>query len=272
MKNILAATDFSETANKAIDYAIMIAKSQRTPVELKLLNVYHIQEELAPIISEQHIKKLSRHELFDITLYKHLQDLPNNINLKGVVRKGPIVPTIVQETIESKTDCIVIGRNGQSALKDWIIGSTTTQLINQTEAPIVVIPKMAAIKPPQKIALAIDDRFVPSNKTLKPLYEMVNRFNAELILLHVEQENPHSNTHKETAIQIARQGYQINLFKMDSEYTGDALITLAHHHQVDLLSVIKHDYTPWERLLHKSTTSSIVKSSQLPFMVLHDQI
>lgn len=271
MKNILAATDFSETANKAIDYAIMIAKGQRTPVELKLLNVYHIQEELAPIISEQHIKKLSRHELFDITLYKHLQELPNNISLKGVIRKGPIVPTIAQEAQESETGCIVIGRNGQSAIKDWVIGSTTTQLINKTEAPIVVIPKTAAIKPPQKIALAIDDRFVPSDETLIPLYEMVNRFNAELILLHVEQENPHSNTHKETAIQIARKGYQINLFKMDSEHTGNALIALAEQHQVDLLCVIKHDYTPWERLLHKSTTSNIAANSSLPFMVLHDK-
>ncbi|BDS10477.1 universal stress protein [Aureispira anguillae] len=272
MKNILTATDFSITANKAIDYALMIAKGQRTSVGLKLLNVYHISEELAPIISEQHIKKLSRHELFDITLYKHLQDLPQNIDLEGVIRKGPIVPTILQEAKEGKADFIVLGRNGHSGIKDWLIGSTTTQLINKSEVPVIVIPKMAAVKPPKKIALAIDDRFVPSHETLAPLYDMVDRFNTELILFHVEQETPHSNTHKETAIQIARKGYQINLYKMDSEHTGDALIALAEQHQVDLLCIIKHDYTAWERMLHKSTTTSVASNSPLPFMILHDKL
>lgn len=272
MKKILTATDFSTTANKAIDYAIMVAKGQRTSVGLKLLNVYHISEELAPIISEQHIKKLSRHELFDITLYKHLKDLPKNIELEGVIRKGAIAQTIIQEAQEDTADFIIIGRNGHSGIKDWFMGSTTTQIINKSETPIIVIPKNAPVKPPKKIALAIDDRFVPSHETLAPLYDMVDRFNTELLLFHVEQEAAHSNTHKETAIKIARKGYQINLFKMDSQHTGDALIALAQQHQVDLLCVIKHDYTAWERMVHKSTSTDVANNSPLPFMVLHDQL
>ncbi|WMX12638.1 MULTISPECIES: universal stress protein [unclassified Aureispira] len=272
MKNILSATDFSSTANKAVDYASMIAKGQKTPVELKLLNVYHIKEELKPILSEEYIEKLSRHELFDLAIYKQSKNLPAHVSLKGVLRKGPVVETILQEARESKSECIVIGRNGHSGVKNWLLGNNTLQLIEKSEIPVMVIPRIAIVQPPKKIAIAIDDRFVPSNKTLAPIYELVDRFNTELVLFHVEQEAAHSNTHKETAIQIARKGYQINLYKMDSENPTDALLTMAEEHQIDLLCLIKHDYTTWQQLFHKSTSSNVATKSKLPFIILKDQL
>ncbi|CAA6800168.1 MAG: Unknown protein [uncultured Aureispira sp.] len=272
METILAATDFSSTANKALDYASMLAKGQKTPVELKLLNVYHIKEELKPILSEEYIKKLSRHELFDLMIAKQAQKLPAHIQLNGVLRKGPIVETILQEAHESHSDCLIIGRNGHSGIKNWILGNTTLQLIEKSELPILVIPQNAVVQPPKRIALAIDDRFVPSNKTLAPIYDLVDHFNTELVLFHVEQEAAHSNTHKETAIQIARKGYQINLFKMDSDNPTEALLELSRKHEVDLLCLIKHDYTPWQQFLHKSTSSNLATRSNLPFMILKDQL
>jgi len=272
MKNILAATDFSSTANKAVDYANMIAKGQKTPVELKLLNVYHIKEELKPILSEEYIEKLSRHELFDLMIFKQSQKLPAHIKLKGVLRKGPVVETVLQEAQESNSDCLVIGRDGHSGIKNWLLGNTALQLIEKSKLPVLVIPQKATVQPPKKIALAIDDRFVPSNKTLAPIYELVDRFNTELVLFHIEQETAHSNTHKETAIQIARKGYQINLFKMDSDNPTKALLQLSEKYAVDLLCLIKHDYTPWQQFLHKSTSSDIAAKSKLPFIILKDQL
>jgi nucleotide-binding universal stress UspA family protein len=272
MKNILAATDFSSTANKAVEYANMIAKGQKTSVELKILNVYHIKEELKPILSEEHIEKLSRHELFDLMIHKQAKKSPTHIKLEGVLRKGPVVETILQEAQESDSDCLVIGRNGQSGLKDWILGSTSQQIIEKSSIPVLVIPQKVEVQAPKKIALAIDDRFAPSNKTLAPIYELVDHFNAEFILFHIEQESVHSNTHKETAIQIARQGYQINLFKMDSDNPTEALLKMAEKYEIDLLCVIKHDYTSWQQFLHKSTTSDLAMKSKLPLMVLKNQL
>jgi nucleotide-binding universal stress UspA family protein len=272
MKNILAATDFSSTANKALDYANMIAKGQKTPVELKLMNVYHIKEELKPILSAEYIEKLSRHELFDLMINKQNQKLPAHINFKAVLRQGPIVETILQEAHESNSDCLVIGRNGHSGIKNWILGNTTLQLIEKSQLPILVIPQKALVQPPKKIALAIDDRFVPSNETLAPIYDLVDRFNTELVLFHVEQETAHSNIHKKTAIQIAREGYQINLFKVNSDNPTEALLNLAEKHEVDLLGLIKHDYTPWQQLLHKSTASDLATKSTLPFIILKDHL
>ena len=100
---------------------------------------------------------------------------------------------------------------------------------------MLVIPEKAVVQPPKKIALAVDDRFVPSNKTLAPIYDLVDRFNTELILLHVNQDTTHSDTHKKTAIQIAREGYQINLFRVDSDNPAEALLQLAEQHKVDLI-------------------------------------
>jgi nucleotide-binding universal stress UspA family protein len=270
MKKILATTDFSETANKAIDYAVMIAKGQKTPVELELLNVHHITDELENILSDEHIQKLSRHELFDISMFKHFNELPLNVSIKGILRRGPVAATIVKEAKEGEVNLIVIGRNGYSAIKDWMVGTTATQIINHTDIPIIAIPKLTKISPPKKIALAIDDKFVPSDKTLLPLFNMVTRFNTELVLFHVEQKEPHSNTHKETAIKIARKGYPINLYKMDSEHSGDALMALSEQHDVDLLCVIKHDLSSWEKMLHHSISNEIVHKSPIPFMILHD--
>lgn len=272
MKKILTSTDFSEIANKAVDYAVMIAKGQKTPVDLELLNVYHTNEELPAAILEQHLQKLSRHELFDKTLNEHLKDLPSNINVNGIIRKGPIADTIIKEAQEERVDVLVIGQNGENSLKDWLLGSTTTKIINGTEVPIIAIPKNVKITPPKKIALAIDDRFVPSDKTLQPLFNIVNLFNTELILLHIEQEGTRSNTHKETAIKIARKGYQINLYKKSSNHIGNALLQLAEQHDVDLLCLTRHDYSAWEKMLRQSIVSDITKNSTIPFMVLHDII
>jgi len=270
MKKILTTTDFSETANNAVDYALMIAKGVKTPVEMELLNVYDIKTELEQAILENHVEKLSRQELFDITLNKYLKSLPKNISLNGTIQKGPIASTISKEAIKKGAELIIMGRDGASGIADWLMGSTTTQVINLSKLPILVIPKIARISPPKKIALAIDDRFVPSDKALTPLFEIVDRFNTELVLFHIEQEEAHSNTHKETVIKIAKKGYLINLFKMNSKNIGAALMTLSKKHDIDLLCVTHHNYSRWESIFHKSISLDIANASMLPFMILHD--
>lgn len=271
MQNILVPTDFSEAANTAIDYAIMLASQEATPTNIDFLNSYFVQEELALFISEQHIEKLSRHQLFDLIYEERSKNLPTHIKFDGTIKRGTVVPTIIAEAKEKDINLIVIGKNGACCCcgKEKT-GSTPIGLIKNSTIPTIIIPKNNPIKPPKRIALAIDDRYVDVAKTLPPLFKLLDQLGAELILLHVEKEEKHLTAHSSTQQQLNQQGYPCPIYKMDSDYTSDALLALAKQHKADLLVTIHHHNPFWDDLLHHSTSADVAHQVALPLMVLHD--
>ena len=141
MQRILVPVDGSETAVRAVDYALRLARGAREPVELHLLNVQ------LPIVSGG-VRMFFKHE--DIEAYYQdcgqdaLRAARARLDQVGQayvshVRVGPIGETIAAYVQEQHCDHVVMGTRGLSAISGMVLGSIAAKVIHLTDAPVTLV-------------------------------------------------------------------------------------------------------------------------------------
>jgi nucleotide-binding universal stress UspA family protein len=148
VSRILVATDGSQVAWKAVEYAVDLAK--QTGSTLVLLSVIDrgfflpasIPEMATPVHLiepvEDYLKQAAEAYLDEAE--KSCEK--NGVRAKRAVRSGHPVEEIIKEADESKVDLIVMGSHGKSALKAALIGSITFGVIHKdTKIPVLVVKR-----------------------------------------------------------------------------------------------------------------------------------
>ncbi len=146
ISKILVPTDGSETARKATRYAVDLAK--QTGASIKLISI--IEEGLytsksvpamaAPRRLKEPIEDYLRQAAEAYLDAAEQQCDKGHIRSKKVVRKGHPAEEIIREAEKSKSDLIVIGSHGKSALKAAVLGSVTFGIIHKdTKIPVLVV-------------------------------------------------------------------------------------------------------------------------------------
>ena len=148
ISKILVATDGSETARKSIRYAIELAK--QTGASLTFLSVIDksfFTTKLIPSVAttthliepiEDYLRKAAEGHL------KETEKLckKKGMQSKGIIRSGHPVEEITKEAKKSKTDLIIMGSHGRSALKAAVLGSVTFGIIHKdTKIPVLIVRK-----------------------------------------------------------------------------------------------------------------------------------
>jgi nucleotide-binding universal stress UspA family protein len=148
ISNILVATDGSDTAWKAVKYAVGFAKQIRASIILlsvidkSSLIVQSIPAQAAPSqliapiedyltqAAEGYIKKAEK-------LCKK-----NGVKVNQVMRSGHPVEEIIKEAKKSKADIIVLGSHGKGTIESAVLGSITHGVIHKSaKFPVLVIRK-----------------------------------------------------------------------------------------------------------------------------------
>jgi nucleotide-binding universal stress UspA family protein len=130
IEKVLLATDFSDHASSALNYALSLAAEYQA--ELTLLHVLEgvphdreLQSETERVLSELQTSLPS--------------DAAKGTSVKRVVRLGKPYQEIVQLATESQTDLIVVGARGRGAL-DWaVFGSTTLRVLQLGPCPVLSV-------------------------------------------------------------------------------------------------------------------------------------
>jgi nucleotide-binding universal stress UspA family protein len=141
MQRILVPVDGSETAVRAVDCALRLARCAREPVELHLLTVQ------PPIVSGG-VRMFFKHE--DIEAYyqdsgqEALRAVRERLDQAGQayvqqVRVGPIGETIADYAKELGCDQIVMGSRGLGAVSGMVLGSVATKVIHLTDVPVTLV-------------------------------------------------------------------------------------------------------------------------------------
>lgn len=145
MKEILVATDGSDDADRAVDYAAQLAKS--TGASLLIVNIIggyglpsnvmsqftHAQhgwlrELLASMSAEMLTKARERAKSIGV----------GTIQLES--RTGEVAQTIIEIAREKNADTIVIGKRGMGRVAGLLLGSVSQKLVSLAPAPVTVVP------------------------------------------------------------------------------------------------------------------------------------
>jgi len=130
LRKILFATDFSRHAERALDYALSLAREYEA--ELTLL---HVLEEIPPSwdLSTATADVVSRLEK-PIPVEARDWCTP-----KPRMRVGRPYQEIVRYALETETDLVILGVRGRNALDLALFGSTTHRVIHQAPCPVLAV-------------------------------------------------------------------------------------------------------------------------------------
>ncbi|MGD8207663.1 MAG: universal stress protein [Thiohalocapsa sp.] len=140
MTKVLVPVDGSEFSDRALDYAIELAKSQG-PLELHLLSVQiPIDSGHARMFAtDAEIEAYHRDEGMKV-----LQPYIERLEAAGIgytyhVLVGHVAQTIARFAKEQKFEKVVMGTHGRSGLTNLLLGSVAQNVIRRLKIPVALV-------------------------------------------------------------------------------------------------------------------------------------
>ena len=141
IKNILFATDFSESSDFSIKHALTFAKAfdaklhilhvVNEPVDLSGFYVPHISFEKL----EEEIAEGARKMMDNFTR----ANLKSFDNFDTMVESGVPFSVILDKASELNVDLIIMGTHGRTGLDHVLFGSTAEKVIRKSKIPVLTV-------------------------------------------------------------------------------------------------------------------------------------
>ena len=183
---ILCPTDFSECSLNAIEYASRLGEKYQA--NLVLFHVLNREDylKLSPSDTEgkyqeefvlQKLKNLQK-TVLEESLAKGLKDC------QVALKEGKIVQGTLDFAKEINAGLIVVGTEGMNELRETIIGSRSSRLVEQSDRDILVVPRRVFFKTPRKLVFASD--YLEEDKlAIQKVVEWASFFDAEIDFVHI---------------------------------------------------------------------------------------
>ncbi len=145
MNRILVATDGSEGADRAVDYAARRAKADGA--ELLIVNVmggYGLPDKVfLAFTNDQNVllkELLASQSAATLTTAR---DRARKAGVSTIVlesRTGEVAQTIIDIAHEKNADAIVVGKRGAGRVAGILLGSVSQKLVSLSPLPLTVVP------------------------------------------------------------------------------------------------------------------------------------
>ncbi len=274
MKQILVASDFSNSAGNAMDYAMSLAKILK--MEVCVLHAIHPTEGInnstynAIFIDDYYNNKREALKQWASTYtekeeYKDVEV----ITLCGV---GFLKNVITRYIDEHHVELLVMGVIGSTGLTG-IVGSNASMMVSVVKIPTLIVPlesKFSSTSP--IITLATDYETRLSADDVNALNEMVKAFGSEkLKVLYVNDKSDKKNI--ETGENKLRE--LIKDIELEFNYISDSrplngIMDFIENNKTDILCLVKHHHNIVYRLFNRSTVNQVMKRLVTAILVLHE--
>jgi nucleotide-binding universal stress UspA family protein len=144
-RRILVATDGSEAADRAVDYAVSLAK--REGADLLIANViggYGLPDGVFTRLIDA--SQASVKEMLDSISAETLTKARERARAAGAdsiqleSRMGEVAETIIDIAKEKAINAIVVGKRGAGPLEQLLLGSVSRKLASLAPVPVIVVP------------------------------------------------------------------------------------------------------------------------------------
>ena len=139
---ILAATDGSKSALRAVKYAIsLVQQLSSTSSSITLISVHddtglnHAKAFVGQEVVADYLRELSEKELKPARKSLDAAGIKHDI----VVRIGHISMEIVSLAKSGKYDLIVLGAKGRTAIADLLLGSVAQRVLATAQTPVLLV-------------------------------------------------------------------------------------------------------------------------------------
>jgi nucleotide-binding universal stress UspA family protein len=277
MKKILVPTDFSKTAQTAIEVAADIAMKAKS--QLIVLHVveganggsFNIEGQIDTSDHwEDRIFTMKVIERGKKQLEKLTEDLTSRgVRVKSELRMGtPFhgMQTIIQD---HNVDLVVMGTSGRSQVQEMIIGTNTEKVVRQSRCPVLTVQKKPANSEFKSIVYATgmgkeEEVFSKIVRRTQQMYDAT---------VHLVRVNTPGSFKRDVVVKkemetfakkLQLKNYTLNVFNDLSEEEG--IIYFADSINADMIAMATHGRTGFAHVLSGSIAEDVVSHAKRPVL------
>lgn len=272
MRTFLVPVDFSAASRNAAIYAAQLAK--KFDAGLILFHAYMLPTPVSEVpyvmVTADELQKENEALIQEDA---HTLSRDYGVSTETIVRIGIASDEIKFLTQEKSVDLIIMGMKGAGGIEK-MIGSTTTNVIRKTKAPVLIVPHDAGFAEIKNVAYASDFSYDSHVQLFNPLIKLCQQFSANLNILHVQLN------HGGTAA-----GIQAGKAELDKIFTGvthnfsmveDSTVTQGINQFLSktpcqMITMVAHKHSFLERIFSRNHTTDMAYETHVPMLVLQDK-
>ena len=269
---MLIPTDFSPTANLAIEYGATLASKLNASVTLlHVVTPVMVTPGMQGVMADAKIAMMNDAlENIKMTASALSESYPE-IKVNYLIAEGENTDTIIAKAKETGADYIVMGTLGASGLGKKLFGSNTVNVMTHSEVPVIIVPPDTDVMFPEKIVFATD-YLVSEMDALMNAIEFASKGDAELEIVHVigadenaKEEKDLIKDFRDEVERVSEYGkLSYNVFRSNDISEGIADFTAATSAQMIALTTAKRGAL--ERLLGRSITKEFAYQTMMPII------
>jgi nucleotide-binding universal stress UspA family protein len=269
MITFLVATDFSEIAENAVEYAAALAKQFRA--KIILYNAFMIPVHAA--------NSLLNAASFQALLDENQDKLKQRAEILGLVYNIEVgyesSYSFVEDELKNllfKYDAslVVLGMSTKTLEQD-LLGNTTTAAIKKMKFPVLAVPLGARFHGMKKVLFACDVlKGVPA-KILDKVKELTADLDAQIEVFYVDEriEELKSTNSGMLAIDVISDGLDGVTYSHKNVRSNAVIREIEKEilvFQAELLIMVPRKYGFWASLVHKSKTRMVASGLNIPLL------
>jgi nucleotide-binding universal stress UspA family protein len=287
LRDILCPTDFSESSRVALSRATELA-----PLFGAAMRVLHVLSDEPSHIARVHEpspegrpgRPLEVRKRAEAELRRFVGSVEHaGVTVEAQVRLGDPLTTILEASVEPRTDLLIMGTHERSGGADRALGSVAEKVIRRVHCPILTVGPDAT-PPPSRHVLCPTDFSASSKQALEWARVVAARTGASLEVLHVVERLEERRGRSSGEARGTRQGAEEALDVLLSGWSREAdtpsdvtstvvqgsahgeIVSVAREHAVDLIVMGAHGHGFIDRMLFGSTAHRVVREAPCPVL------
>ncbi len=275
MRKCILPTDYSKSAQQAMEYALHLLHQMPHPVECILVHAYTAPATVPvygynpPGEGMPALKK--EQQKLDDYLRRWQKRFPGLI-LRGRLLIGSFL-TVMTNLIEEEkdVDMILMGTKGASGVEEVLLGSNAARAARSLSRPVFIIPSETPVKKPERVVFATDFQDLSDLRALAPIKELSRHFITHFLTLHVlpvgKKPSPATDTASE-ALKAYLENPRYSLHYLENDDTVAAIDGFLKKYQADCLVLFARERGFLASIFHRSVVQKMVFHTRIPLLVL----
>jgi nucleotide-binding universal stress UspA family protein len=205
LTNILVAVDFSPVSERALEYAISLARRYEARILLAHVITSDTNVMAAPELMARTYEsevRSAEERMGEILISGRLRGLPHVM----LIEHGSLWPTIEALISQHQIDLVVVGTQGTGGLQKMLLGSGAEQIFRQAKCPVLSVGPGVKGELPREVEfkniLFATDFGLGAEREAAYAFSFAQEHQANLTLLHVVT---HADDYSEQGLGLKRE-------------------------------------------------------------------
>jgi nucleotide-binding universal stress UspA family protein len=269
-KKILVPTDFSDAARNASMYAVELAKAMH--YEVVLFHVYNTPVVISSdVMSPMMMDTVQLEKDIKVRLKEEATflELKHNMEIQYESADGMIGDEILEAEGKHEPAFIVIGMREAGALSEYVLGSTSTDLLLRVSTPMLIIPEKTVFKKIERVVFTHAPHLKLKVEICQDVKDLFERFYSTVYILSVlsnedsaESKRPQVDEQLEKQFENRFHSYHF----VENDDVVEGINEFIRQHGIDLVTMLPQKHSFLERLFKEPYTKRLAFHTHIPLL------